>query len=186
MKTFLGLIKARRSAYEYSEKRVPDRVLGEILEAGRWAPSAHNDQGWHFIVVRDKERIRALLRHCTYGRFHPNANVFVCLAVPPAFSDKPGLRSKGLAPYAEKHRFMSASLPLLCMALAAYDAGVGSSIVSFLGDAKKLVGLPPGWEMPVGLTLGYEVKGAFVPKRERKSLKDIVSFERFTGRKAHH
>lgn len=47
------IIKSRRSVKEYSSKEVSNDVLLRILEAGRWAPSAHNAQPWRFIVIRD-------------------------------------------------------------------------------------------------------------------------------------
>jgi coenzyme F420-0:L-glutamate ligase/coenzyme F420-1:gamma-L-glutamate ligase len=51
--SILGLIKNRRSVREYSLREVSNKVLFRILEAARWAPSAHNAQPWRFIVVRD-------------------------------------------------------------------------------------------------------------------------------------
>ena len=49
----LDIIKDRRSVKEYSSKEVSKEVLFRILEAGRWAPSAHNAQPWRFMVIRD-------------------------------------------------------------------------------------------------------------------------------------
>lgn len=46
-------IRSRRSVREYSEKDVSEAALFELLEAARWAPSAHNAQPWRFIIVRD-------------------------------------------------------------------------------------------------------------------------------------
>lgn len=50
---FLDIIKDRRSFKKYSIKKVSREVLLRILEAGRWAPSAHNAQPWRFIVIRN-------------------------------------------------------------------------------------------------------------------------------------
>jgi len=49
----MDIIKQRRSVKEYKAKEVSKEVLLRILEAGRWAPSAHNAQPWHFIVIKD-------------------------------------------------------------------------------------------------------------------------------------
>lgn len=49
----IDIIKARRSVKEYKAKEVSKEVLLRILEAGQWAPSAHNAQPWHFIVIKD-------------------------------------------------------------------------------------------------------------------------------------
>jgi len=49
----LDIIKDRRSVKEYSSREVSKEVLFRILEASRWAPSAHNAQPWRFIVIID-------------------------------------------------------------------------------------------------------------------------------------
>jgi F420 biosynthesis protein FbiB-like protein len=46
-------LKDRRSIREYSPKKVPRKILNSVLEAARWAPSAHNAQPWRFVVIKD-------------------------------------------------------------------------------------------------------------------------------------
>jgi nitroreductase len=48
-------IKTRRSVRGFMNENVSDEVVGQILEAGRWAPSGLNNQAWRFIVVRNEE-----------------------------------------------------------------------------------------------------------------------------------
>jgi F420 biosynthesis protein FbiB-like protein len=49
----IDAIKERRSIRKYSSRPVSTEILSEILEATRWAPSAHNAQPWRFIVLID-------------------------------------------------------------------------------------------------------------------------------------
>jgi len=56
----LELIKTRRSIRKYKPDSVPDDVLQKILEAAQWAPSGENAQPWRFIVIRDREKCKAL------------------------------------------------------------------------------------------------------------------------------
>jgi len=51
----LTLLKSRRSVRIYQDKPIPQDLLTQILEAGRWAPTGANLQPWHFVVVRDSE-----------------------------------------------------------------------------------------------------------------------------------
>lgn len=53
-------IKTRRTVRKYKAKPVPHDVLTKILDAGRWAPSAHNMQPWKFVVVSEKDKIGKL------------------------------------------------------------------------------------------------------------------------------
>jgi len=62
----LALLKGRRSIRRYRPDPVPDEMVEQLLEAGRWAPSASNRQPWAFIVVRDEAVRRELGRHAAY------------------------------------------------------------------------------------------------------------------------
>jgi nitroreductase len=48
----LSLIRKRRSIFskQYSGAQLPQRVLDDMLEAARWAPSHHLTESWHFVV----------------------------------------------------------------------------------------------------------------------------------------
>ena len=49
-------IKIRRSVRSYKAEAVPEGKLKKVLEAARLAPSAHNEQEWKFVVVRDVQK----------------------------------------------------------------------------------------------------------------------------------
>lgn len=48
---FLELARTRRSIRRYTEQPLPPTVLERVLEAARWAPSAHNRQPWRLAVL---------------------------------------------------------------------------------------------------------------------------------------
>lgn len=58
LKTLLG----RRSVRSYKEDQVPEEVLEQILEAGKYAPSGMGKQPAVMVVVRDQETIKTLSR----------------------------------------------------------------------------------------------------------------------------
>jgi nitroreductase len=62
----MALLKGRRSIRRYRPDPVPDEMVEQLLEAGRWAPSASNRQPWHFIVVRDQAILREVAQHAAY------------------------------------------------------------------------------------------------------------------------
>jgi nitroreductase len=64
--SLLALLKGRRSIRRYRPDPVPDEMVEQLLEAGRWAPSASNRQPWEFIVVRDEEIRRQVAQHAAY------------------------------------------------------------------------------------------------------------------------
>ena len=50
LRTFL---RTRRSIRRFKPDPVPDSILRDILHTATYAPSAHNRQPWHFIVLTD-------------------------------------------------------------------------------------------------------------------------------------
>jgi nitroreductase len=62
MRELLNTIRKRQSAripFD-SERPVVKKDLGQILEAGRWAPTAHNMQNFEIIIIDDKKVLSAL------------------------------------------------------------------------------------------------------------------------------
>lgn len=57
MNLVLETIKNRRSVRKYKEEQIKEDELQLILEAGMYAPSACNQQPWHFTVIQNKELI---------------------------------------------------------------------------------------------------------------------------------
>jgi F420 biosynthesis protein FbiB-like protein len=57
-----SLIASRRSIRRYRPDPVPREAVLALLEAGRWAPSAHNRQPWRFCVMTDSAVKEGLAR----------------------------------------------------------------------------------------------------------------------------
>ena len=104
------LIRERRSLRRFRAEAVPDEFIGQMLEAGVWAPSAHNRQPWRFVVIRDaatKERLARAMGAKLRGDLTADA-------VPPAVIDADVERSY--------QRITGAPLLLLlCMSLEDMD-----------------------------------------------------------------
>jgi len=58
--TFQALIRTRRSIRRYQPEAIAPEVLRRIVEAGTWAPSAHNRQPWRFVVLTEATQREAL------------------------------------------------------------------------------------------------------------------------------
>ncbi len=68
-------ILSRRSIRRYSKDPVPDSVLKEILEAAMSAPSAGNQQPWHFVVINKREILDKI------PEFHPHSQSLIMASV---------------------------------------------------------------------------------------------------------
>jgi nitroreductase len=47
-------ILSRRSIRRYEESKIPEELIQKMLKAAMSAPSASNEQPWHFIVIDDR------------------------------------------------------------------------------------------------------------------------------------
>jgi nitroreductase len=63
----LEAIHKRRSIRDLTDQPVPEALVRQIIEAGTWAPSAGNMQAWEFVVVRDPEARRKLVKTTDAG-----------------------------------------------------------------------------------------------------------------------
>lgn len=80
MKSVIETIKGRRSIRKYTGEVITDDQIKVLLELGFAAPSAHNFQPWHFIVVREPELLKKITTFQPYTKMLPEAGcgIIVC------------------------------------------------------------------------------------------------------------
>jgi nitroreductase len=76
---FIKTILARRSIRKYKNDQVSDDVVKTLLEAAMAAPSASNLKPWHFIVIKNREKLDSLAEAHPYGKMLFEAPL--CIAV---------------------------------------------------------------------------------------------------------
>lgn len=64
MNETLKTIMSRRSIRKYKQEQIKDEELQLILQAGKFAPSAMNQQPWHFTVIQSKEVLKKINDAC--------------------------------------------------------------------------------------------------------------------------
>jgi nitroreductase len=171
----LALLKERRSIRRYKADPVPEEMLDQVLEAGRWAPSASNRQPWTFVVVRDEAVRRELARHAAYyfvrWAHASEAPVLIALC--------------GNAKNRVYRRFLHEDVGLAGsqIMLQAKALGLGTCWLGGVDRAAmaQVLKLPEELEVIGLLTLGFPAEDP--PPTPRKSLSEIVHYEVY-GNKA--
>lgn len=76
----IDAIITRRSIRKFTGEVVSDEQVNTLLKAGFQAPSAHNLQPWHFIVVKDKETLEEMAANHPYAKMLPQSGcgIIVC------------------------------------------------------------------------------------------------------------
>ena len=165
----LGLLKARRSIRRYHPDPVPDEMIEQLLEAGRWAPSASNRQPWHIIVIRD-EAIRQQVAE--------NAAAFVIRWA--QVGEAPLLLVLcGDARNPVYRRFLHEDVGLAGaqIMLQAHALGLGTCWIGGLDRAAltDILRLPDHLEVVALLTVGFPAEDP--APRSRKPLSEIVHYD---------
>ncbi|MFP4198815.1 MAG: nitroreductase family protein [Halanaerobium sp.] len=69
----------RRSIRRYQDKNVEEEKIEKLLEAAVAAPSAGNEQPWHFIVIKDRKRLDHLAEIHPYAKMLKEAPLAIAV-----------------------------------------------------------------------------------------------------------
>ena len=75
----MDAILSRRSIRKYTKQSVPDQLIKELLEAAMNAPSAGNEQPWHFIVINDRGILDEIPKYHPYSQMIREAYVAIVI-----------------------------------------------------------------------------------------------------------
>ncbi len=74
----LGFIQKRRSIRQYKKgAAVSDAQVETLLRAAMAAPSAGNQQPWHFVVVRDRAKLEGIMQIHPYAGMLKTASLAI-------------------------------------------------------------------------------------------------------------
>jgi len=163
------VILKRRSVRSYQDKKITSEKLEKVLKAAQMAPSAHNDQSWKFVVVKDKE-IKEKLAQAAQQSFIAEAPVVVAaVALNPTKE-----MSCGVPSYA-----VNLAIAVDHMTLAAVELGLGTCWIGAFSQekVKDILEVPEQKKVVCLLPLGYPDDD---PKpKQRKDLEEIICKDKF-------
>lgn len=172
------VLRTLRAVRRFSDRRIADDVLREILEVGRRTGSSKNTQPWQLVVVRDREMLGQLAKLGGFAGYVAGAQADLVLVMDSA-----------------NNAFDCGRLAERLM-LAAWAHGVGSCIASLFPDgnarkAKQLLGIPEERWVRQTVAIGYPADEnatrvassprmvGVLPSIGRKPLEAFVSWERY-------
>jgi len=184
MNETLAVIRNRRSIRKYRAEQIVDSELQSIMEAAIHAPSAINQQKWHFTVIQDKAMLDRLAGIVKANIMNSGMEFLVNMVSSPdyhVFRNAPTV----VIITADEKAF---STEVDCgaaaenIALAAESLNIGSCLIgmaSFLfvsdkaGEIKKELGIPEGYKFIISVALGYK-EGDNPPTPPKN--KDVINY----------
>jgi nitroreductase len=169
----IRFLRGLRAVRDYTSDPIPDDVLNEILEVGRWSGSASNVQGTEVVVVRDaqvKQRMSELGARPAAGA------AVVLVVVTPGDAERHDLEVFDNGRLVER------------LLLAAKAKGIGSNIATLKEDGpeviKGMLGIPAERRIWTVVTLGYTDEAAHKaraksPTAGRKPAEAFVHQDRY-------
>ena len=76
----MNAIYKRRSIRKYTDEPVTDETIRSFVKAGMNAPSAGNEQPWHFVIINDRKVLDQLATAHPYAKmlYQAPAAILVC------------------------------------------------------------------------------------------------------------
>ena len=176
MNDVLKAIAGRRSLRRFKPDQIPDADLQAIIDAGLAAPSGHNDQSCFFTVIQNRELAKEISdgskaemrkipvpwiaeagKNEQYHIFYEAPTIIIVSA-----------RKDTVSPAAD------VCAAIENMLIAAESLGIGSCWIGFAKfyfnrpERAKKCGLPEGYEVHWGISLGYKPEGLSLSPPPRK------------------
>jgi nitroreductase len=166
MNDVLKTIKQRRSIRQYDDRQIGEEALDTIMEAAIFAPSAANQQKWHFTVIQNKALLTKMVQITRKNKIDSNISFLVKLAKREDYQTYYGAPTVIIVSGEKNTRFveMDCAAAAQNIVLAAQSIGISSCIITsgrFLfesdeGEAmKKKLGIPETYEHACSISLGY-------------------------------
>jgi nitroreductase len=172
----LECIATRRTIRKFLDIPVEFEKVGNVLDAGRYAPSAGNLQDWKFILVTDDKMRQEVSKACVEQFWLATAPVIIIVCTEPErtkrFYGKSG----------EKYSIQNGAAVIQNMLLAAHAEGLGSCWVGAFEDEaiKRLFSIPDDVLVQAIVPLGYPDEK--VPMPLRYTLENVTYIEAWGNR----
>ena len=170
----IAFLRGLRAVREFRPNPVPQKVIDDVLEVARWTGSAVNRQPWEFVVIRDRDTLRALAAAEGYAGHLADAPLGIILVMAGDHADQEAFDEGRLS-----ERIM--------LAAAAHGIGAGIGWFKPAGAemVKDILGIPPRRTVRTAIALGYADDAARRARQKRgqarKPLADLVHAERYAS-----
>ena len=182
----LSVIKQRRSTRQFDARQMPDDALNAILEAALFAPSAMNQQKWHFSVVQNKPMLKKMVEITKINKLNSGIPFLIQKAGSEDYHTYYHAPTVVIVSGDQQAKFIMFDCAAAAqnIALAAASLGIGSCIMTSAGflfaseegrAMKKGMGIPDGYEYVCFIALGFP-KGGLPPGPPRN--KEVISMIR--------
>jgi len=169
---------SRRSIRTYKKRAVDHSTLKSILDVSRYAPSAHNGQPVHWLMVENRDEVKRLaglvVDWMKELKIFPGLTRAWGQGQDKVLRGAPHLAIAHANPFSSEHPIEDCTLATAYLDLAAHSYGLGSCWAGFLVQAAQhyepivaALDLPENHQVYTALMLGYpKFRYRHIPQRD--------------------
>jgi len=158
-------ISSRKSVREYSDKIVDKELIKKIIDAGRVAATARNEQPWEFIVISDKKILKNICGICPNGPFIKDASHLIAVF------------SKDTKYYIEDCSAATQNMLLAIEALGLGGCWVAGDKKDYAETVRNTFGVPEGYKLVSMVSVGYPKKR--LDPKPKRNVQEVLHWEKW-------
>jgi len=157
-------LKTRRSVRAYTDEPIARATLEELIDCGRLAATARNEQPWEFVVVTEPEMLTKIGEATDHGRFIARATACVLVFC-----------------HDGKYYLEDGSAATQNILVAARALGLGACWVAgdkkpYAGVIGRLVGAPGDCRLVSMIAMGHPAE---YHEKAKRPLADVLHWQQY-------
>lgn len=174
----LECIRSRRSVRSFHDTPIPRKLVEQLIDAARWAPSYNNTKIARFVAIDSPQAILHVAQHLIAEENRHIVEKAPLLLVVSVVKGRSGRMRDGSfeTDKGSSWEMFDAGIACQNISLAAGDLGLGSVMMATFDEQgmASFAALPADEEVIIVMALGYPAKTPPAPRR--KEVHEILRF----------
>jgi nitroreductase len=157
-------IKTRRCIRAYTEQSVTQEIIEDIIDCGRLAATARNEEPWEFVVLTDPNQLQRIAKKTDYGHFIAQAPL--CILV----------LCKDTKYYLEDGSAATQNILVAAKAHGLRACWVAGEKKKYADEVCREIGAPKAYKLVSMIPVGHPAEQ---PRKVKRSLHEVVHWGEF-------
>jgi nitroreductase len=160
----ISCVKLRRSIRAFEPRPVPDEIVADVVDCGRLAATAMNEQPWTFVAVREassRRRIAEIIGHSGFVAEAPVVIAVLCRRTDYFVEDG------------------SAATENMLIGATAHGLGscwIAGHKMAYADELLRLLGAPEDQALVSMVAVGFPAEA---PSPEKRPLSEVLRWDRY-------
>jgi nitroreductase len=149
-------ILSRRSIRKFKKDNIPDDIIESWIRCGMHAPSAGNEQPWHFIIIKNSETLNQISRFHNHAQMLSDASIGILICIEKVLEKHPPMAIQDCS---------AATQNIL---LAVHEKGYGAVWLGVYPREQRMKGLKNLLNIPGGI-IPFSLIAIGIPDEQKET-----------------